>query len=113
MVQTYLSGVERGGLNLPFGVEGGGLNLPFGVERGGLNLPFGVERGGLNLPFGVQLGWLNTFLTKYIQLCLLPRIKYFGLPNSVAWPLHRNAKDEKSSLGAALKKIYISSVSSE
>ena len=43
-------------------------------------------------------------------LSYLPRIKYFGLPFSVKWPVYRNFNDEESSLSIGLKLIYISSV---
>ena len=55
---------------------------------------------------------INSFLTKWIQLCGLPRVKYFDLPMSVTSPVYRNVNDEESSLGVGLKGIDIS-VSSE
>ena len=54
-----------------------------------------------------------TFLMKYMQLSCLPRIKYFGLPMFVTWPVYRNVNDKKFSHGVDLKRIYISFVCSE
>ena len=31
----------------------------------------------------------NTFLTKQYQLSCFPRVKYFGLPISLTWPVDR------------------------
>ena len=56
---------------------------------------------------------VNTLLTKSSPLSCLPRIKYFDLPMSVTWPVCTNVNAEESSLGVGLKRIYISSVSSE
>ena len=36
-----------------------------------------------NVVANVVADGVNTFLTKLIQLSCLPRMKYFGLPNSV------------------------------
>ena len=52
----------------------------------------------------------DTFPMKQIQLNCLPRIKYFGLPVCVTWPVYRNINDEESSLSVHLTRIYISSV---
>ena len=41
------------------------------------------------------------------------RIKHFGQPVSVTWPVYRNVNDEESSFGIGLKGMNISSVSSE
>ena len=51
---------------------------------------------------------LNTLLMESVQLSCLPRVKYFGLPVSVTWPVYRNVNDVESSLGVGLKIIYIS-----
>ena len=56
---------------------------------------------------------MNTFLAKEVQLRCLPRIKYFGLPISVTWPVYRNINGIESSLDVCLKRIDISSVSLE
>ena len=50
---------------------------------------------------------LNIFLTKQLQVSCRPRIKYFGLPISVAWPVYRNVNDEETSFGISLKGMYI------
>ena len=47
---------------------------------------------------------LNTFLTKSIQPSCLPRIKYFGLPIPVTWPVYRNVNDAEPSHGVGLKR---------
>ena len=52
---------------------------------------------------------LNTFLTRYIQMNYLSRIKYFGLPISVSRPVYRNVNDEESLL-VSVSKGYASLV---
>ena len=57
--------------------------------------------------------WVNTFLRRWIQLSYLALIKFFCLPISVTWLVHRNVSDEESSFGTGLKGMYTSSVSLE